>query len=392
MAFKEEGAEFTDTVRFKDYALSFAAEEASRFSNEDGDVASAKVDFALSSVVSLSASKHTEKIRELKQFLKSKEIKDAAGKRGTGTKSREDGMIQSTAAFKHMEAEKGSWMNTTKKQITKEKRQAARKTVVAKMLRAKGMVGNELGTEKETGDAFRDGNSGAVRVITEILNPATYLKSLFVKIAGVITPHVMVVLLYLSVFMILVSLIAGMFTSINTVTTTVTGFISKYSGRGSIIAEESLDEEEIDEIVEDSGATGRQKDVIRYALSKVGYPYSQADRTSGSAYDCSSLAYYCWMAVGVDISYGGGYPPTAAAEASKLYSKGEVVNSTRLDIKDMEPGDLIFYGGHDNGRFLGIYHVAVYVGNGEVVEAFNEKHGVVYQTLRTKNIILVLRP
>ena len=92
------------------------------------------------------------------------------------------------------------------------------------------------------------------------------------------------------------------------------------------------------------------------------------------------------MAAGVDISYGVGYPPTAAAEASKLYSKGEVVNSTRLDIKDMEPGDLIFYGGHDNGRFL------VYVGNGEVVEAFNEKHGVVYQTLRTKNIILVLRP
>ena len=283
-------------------------------------------------------------------------------------------------------------MNTTKKQITKEKRQAARKTAVAKMLRAKGMVGNELGTEKVTGDAFQDGNSGAVRAITEILNPATYLKSLFVKIAGVIAPHMMVVLLYLSVFMILVSLIAGMFTSINTVTTTVTGFISKYSGRGSIIAEESLDEEEIDEIVEDSSATGRQKAVIRYALSKVGYPYSQADRTSGSAYDCSSLAYYCWMAAGVDISYGVGYPPTAAAEASKLYSKGEVVNSTRLDIKDMEPGDLIFYGGHDNGRFLGIYHVAVYVGNGEVVEAFNEKHGVVYQTLRTKNIILVLRP
>ena len=380
MAFKKEGAEFTDAVKFKDYALSFAAEEASRFSNEDGDVASAKVDFALSSAASLSASKHTAKIKELRRFLKSKEIKDAAGNSGTGTKGREDGVIQSTAAFKRTEAEKGSRMNTTKKQITKEKRQAARKTAVAKMLRAKGMVGNELGTEKVTGDAFRDGNSG------------TYLKSLFVKIAGVIAPHMMVVLLYLSVFMILVSLIAGMFTSINTVTTTVTGFISKYSGRGSIIAEESLDEEEIDEIVEDSGATGRQKDVIRYALSKVGYPYSQTDRTSGSAYDCSSLVYYCWMAAGVDISYGGGYPPTAAAEASKLYSKGEVVNSTRLDIKDMEPGDLIFYGGHDNGRFLGIYHVAVYVGNGEVVEAFNEKHGVVYQTLRTKNLILVLRP
>ena len=75
MAFKKEGAEFTDTVRFKDYALSFVAEEASRFSNEDGDVASAKVDFALSSAASLSASKHTAKIKELRRFLKSKEIK-----------------------------------------------------------------------------------------------------------------------------------------------------------------------------------------------------------------------------------------------------------------------------------------------------------------------------
>ena len=86
MAFKKEGAEFTDAVKFKDYALSFAAEEASRFSNEDGDVASAKVDFALSSAASLSASKHTAKIKELRRFLKSNEIIDAAGNSGTGTK------------------------------------------------------------------------------------------------------------------------------------------------------------------------------------------------------------------------------------------------------------------------------------------------------------------
>lgn len=43
----------------------------------------------------------------------------------------------------------------------------------------------------------------------------------------------------------------------------------------------------------------------------------------------------------------------------------------------MEPGDLIFYGGHDNGRFLGIYHVAVYVGNGEVVEASGKTWGCI---------------
>ena len=33
MGFKEEGARFTSDVKFKDYALNFAAGEASRFSN-----------------------------------------------------------------------------------------------------------------------------------------------------------------------------------------------------------------------------------------------------------------------------------------------------------------------------------------------------------------------
>ena len=189
--------------------------------------------------------------------------------------------------------------------------------------------------------------------------------------------------MYLIVTFLLITIVVGMFSTISTVTGRVTGFLSRYSGRGHILSEESLSEEEIDEIVEDSGASEGQEAVIRYALSKVGYPYSQEDRTSGSAYDCSSLVYYSWLSAGVDLSYGAGYPPTAAAEASKLYSYGTAVSTTRLDMRDMEPGDLVFYGGHDNKRFLGIYHVALYVGNGEVVEALNADQGVVYETLRT---------
>ncbi len=413
MGFKAEGAKFTTDVKFKDYALNFAAGEASRFSKGDGEDASAKVDLSLSGVASLSASKHKEKAKEMKKFLKIKQkeafiekkaakSKETRSESSRGKESESSPHTESAAIPEREEkssgnaskpdSTKGGSKDVSKKEVSKETRKAANKTAVAKMLRAKGMIGNDLGSDKVSGDAFKDGNTGAVRVITEVLNPATYLKSLFVKIAGALAPHVMVVLMFLIVFMILVSLVVGMFSSISSVTTTVTGFMTRYSGRGRILSEESLTDEEIDAIVEDSGATGRQEDVIRFALSRVGYPYSQANRASGYAYDCSSLAYYSWQAGGVDISYGGGYPPTAAAEASKLYSKGEVVNSTRLDIKDMEPGDLIFYGGHDNGRFLGIYHVAVYVGNGEVVEALNEDHGVVYQTLRTKNVILVLRP
>ena len=41
-----------------------------------------------------------------------------------------------------------------------------------------------------------------------------------------------------------------------------------------------------------SDENGRK--VVAFALSKVGYPYSQAYRDSGDYYDCSSLAYYAW--------------------------------------------------------------------------------------------------
>ena len=73
MGFNEEGARFTSDVKFKDYALNFAAGEASRFSKGDGEDASAKVDLTLSGLASLSANKHKAKAKEMKKFLKLKQ-------------------------------------------------------------------------------------------------------------------------------------------------------------------------------------------------------------------------------------------------------------------------------------------------------------------------------
>ncbi len=69
MGFKEEGARFTSDVKFKDYALNFAAGEASRFSKGDGEDASARVDLTLSGVASLSANKHKAKAKEMKKLM-----------------------------------------------------------------------------------------------------------------------------------------------------------------------------------------------------------------------------------------------------------------------------------------------------------------------------------
>lgn len=128
-----------------------------------------------------------------------------------------------------------------------------------------------------------------------------------------------------------------------------------------------------------------QKAVCSYALNRVGYPYSQDLRDSGQYYDCSSLVYYSWQSAGVNIGYGGA--TTAAAEAQGLNEAGKAVN-----FSELEPGDLIFYSTSHNGRYMNITHVAVYVGNGKAVEALNENYGVVYQDMRTSNVVLMCRP
>ena len=56
-------------------------------------------------------------------------------------------------------------------------------------------------------------------------------------------------------------------------------------------------------------------------------------------------------------------------------------------------GDLIFYSGKPNGRYKNICHVAIYAGNGKLIEARNEKWGVVYADCKNKsNITVICRP
>lgn len=156
-------------------------------------------------------------------------------------------------------------------------------------------------------------------------------------------------------------------------------------GGGGSPGVSSMTEDEINAIL--SGITdSRQKTVCSYALHRVGYPYSQDLRDSGNYYDCSSLAYYSWKDAGVDISHGGA--TTAAAEAQRLDKAGKTVTYDQL-----QPGDLIFYSFTSNGRYKNISHVAVYVGNGKVVEALNESLGVVYRDVAsTGKIVVIGRP
>ena len=144
----------------------------------------------------------------------------------------------------------------------------------------------------------------------------------------------------------------------------------------------SLTPQEITSIT-DKITNPTQKTVASFVLSKVGYPYSQNLRNSGKAFDCSSLAYYAWKSAGVDIAFGGS--TTAAAEAQGL--KGKSVKEENL-----QPGDLIFYSYTTNGRYKNISHVGIYVGNGKMVEAVDEAHGVCLGNYHNGGLVMICRP
>lgn len=143
---------------------------------------------------------------------------------------------------------------------------------------------------------------------------------------------------------------------------------------------EKEEEEELDETAESA---------IDYAYSKLGYPYSMQRRSSGEAYDCSSLVYYAYKSADVNLSNSG--DNTAAGMAKKLVTEGKTVEDVE-DVDDLEAGDLIFYSYKDNGRYHNISHVAMYVGDGKQIEASSKAGEVVVKDANLSKVTEVCSP
>ena len=144
------------------------------------------------------------------------------------------------------------------------------------------------------------------------------------------------------------------------------------------------------EILQNEKTTDAGGAAVSFALSKVGCPYDQNYHSSLSAdiYDCSSLVYRAYRESGTDISNAGLY--SAAEELRAAEMAGTVVSLT-----DLQPGDLLFYRTADarsEGRYRGCGHVAIYAGQGKMVEAKGREWGVIVSPLRTSGLLAVSRP
>jgi cell wall-associated NlpC family hydrolase len=93
---------------------------------------------------------------------------------------------------------------------------------------------------------------------------------------------------------------------------------------------------------------------IGYALEEVGKPYVWG-AVGPDSYDCSGLMLRAYESAGVTL-------PRVSREQ---YWAG-----AQLPVRDAQPGDLLFWG-YDTSNPDSIHHVAMYLGNGRMVEAAN---------------------
>ncbi|MFE2917120.1 transglycosylase family protein [Kitasatospora indigofera] len=110
-------------------------------------------------------------------------------------------------------------------------------------------------------------------------------------------------------------------------------------------------------------ASGSMAAAVSFAQSKVGQAYIYGG-TGNGGWDCSGLTQAAFRAAGISI------PRVAADQAAA---------STHVSLDKLQPGDLLFWS--NNGSDSGVYHVAIYTGNGSYVEAANPSAGVRTETI-----------
>lgn len=95
--------------------------------------------------------------------------------------------------------------------------------------------------------------------------------------------------------------------------------------------------------------------LCEYALQFVGNPYVWGGSSLTNGTDCSGFTMRVFAQFGISLPHHSGSQPSYG---------------TRINAEDAQPGDLFFYG---SGR---ISHVAIYIGNGQIVHAASAREGI----------------
>lgn len=127
------------------------------------------------------------------------------------------------------------------------------------------------------------------------------------------------------------------------------------------------------ELLYGQGISDVRVDLCQYAKQFLGNPYVWGGTSLTNGADCSGFVISVYKKYGISLPH---------------YSGAQANCGTKISLSDAKPGDLVFY-----GKGQTINHVAIYIGNGQVIHASSPKTGirisnVYYRTpLKTVRII-----
>ena len=112
--------------------------------------------------------------------------------------------------------------------------------------------------------------------------------------------------------------------------------------------------------------SGKGSEIASYALQFVGNPYKAGGTSLTDGADCSGFVQSVYKHFGYSL------PRTSYAQSTA----GRAVS-----YSEAKPGDIIYYGGH----------VAIFIGNGQIVHASTEKTGIKVSSATYRSIVTIRR-
>ena len=111
--------------------------------------------------------------------------------------------------------------------------------------------------------------------------------------------------------------------------------------------------------------------IVNYAMKFLGNPYVWGGTSLTRGADCSGFTMSVMKNFGISLPH---------------YSGSQANSGKRIKSSQMKPGDLIFYGS-SRGR---INHVAMYIGNGQIIHAASRRSGIKISTWNYRTPVCIV--
>jgi len=153
------------------------------------------------------------------------------------------------------------------------------------------------------------------------------------------------------------------------------------AGTGEETEEETVEEASAEVSPEEEALTQQQEaaaanaavrqNLVNYALQFVGRPYRRGGNDPHTGADCSGFVRYVMQ--------------NGAGVSMNRSSRDQALQGRSISADAMQPGDLLFY-----AQGSRINHVAMYIGNGQIVHASTYKTGIKVSPWNYRNPVRIV--